>query len=277
MSSSSRREQHPSQPAHGQPQAEKPAPSLAGHNPTQTSESSLSGIAGAVKDKAQELASSFGSRGEDVWNTTKQGARQAASAVASTAESAWDEVSRFVRHHPLATLAAGGGVAFLLIRSMAESSGPDYNQTTWRERAWERDFPEQQRGYRAGRSSYSPPWERREPRSEESATATGNGGFGERAQEMASAAAERAGQAWESTREGARQLASTVANRAEDAWETMGDWGRGYPLGTLVVGAALGFGLNELLRSQGLLGCQAGSQQRTSGAEMNLRPGSSRF
>ncbi len=161
----------------------------------------------------------------------------------------------------------------MLFRSLSESFGSDYGSGG---RNWypSRGFSERQRGYGWGRdrgydsgsqrsydSGRSAYWQSREPAQAhggEGATNTGAGNFSERAQEMASAAAERVGDAWESTREGARQLASTVADRAGDAWETVGDWGRGYPLGTLLVGVALGFGLDELLRSQGMLGtCNA--------------------
>ncbi len=266
MSSASHQEQKPSQQTQEQC-AGGPAPSLAGHSPTPTRESSLSGMAGAVKDKTG-----------DFWDSAKEGAQHAALTVARQAENAWDEVSRFVRRHPWATLAAGGGLTFLLIRSMIETSRTGPYWTSWRDRfrgeeypEWERgsgwgrsrgyDFPERQRGYDSGRSSPSQLWESRESQAGEGTARTEGGSFSERAQDLASTAAERVGQAWESTREGARQLASTVADRAGDAWETMGDWGRGYPLGTLLVGVALGFGLDELLRSQGMLGCRTSSRQ----------------
>lgn len=259
MSSGSRRE-------HASQHQREPGPSLQGHAPTCSSEPSQGGIAGAVKEKAQDLASSLGARGEEMWQTARQGA----SAVADTVGSGWDEVSSFVSRHPWATFAVGGGVAFLLFRALSERSAFDYYTSGWRSSYPGRGFAERQggygwgrdrgydaasqRGYDVGRSAYYQPRERPSSQGGEGATNAGAGSFSERAQEMASAAAERVGQAWESAREGTCQLASTVADRAGDAWETMGDWGRGYPLGTLLVGAALGFGLNELLRSQGILG-----------------------
>ncbi len=278
MSSASHQEQKPSQQTQEQ-RAGGPAPSLAGHSPTPSRESSLSGMAGAVKDKTG-----------DFWDSAKEGAQHAALTVARQAENAWDEVSRFVRRHPWATLAAGGGLTFLLIRSMTGTSRPSSDWTSWRDRFRGEDYPGQERGsgwnrsresdfsQRQRGSEPSQLWEPRESRTSERASSAEGGSFSERAQDLASTATERVGQAWESTREGARQWASTVADRAGDAWETMGDWGRGYPLGTLLVGVALGFGLDELLRSQGVLGCRTSSQQQhTAGADINLRPGSSRF
>jgi hypothetical protein len=282
MSSSSRPEHKSSQQPQEQQRTGTPAPSLAGHGPTSTQESSPGSVAGTVKDKAEELVSSLGSRVGDAWDSTKHGAQYAASAVADTAEGAWDEIIGFVSHHPLATVAAGGGLAYLLFRSLSESSGSASYWPRWRERSWGGEYPEQQRrsswergrGYGAeGQRQHEPSrlWEPRESRTGQGASAGEGSSFTERAQDLASAAAERVGQAWESTRQGAQQLASTVADRAGDAWETMGDWGRGYPLGTLLVGVALGFGLDELLRSQGLLGCRTESQQqRSSGARMHF-------
>jgi len=59
----------------------------------------------------------------------------------------------------------------------------------------------------------------------------------EKAQEFASTVAGKAGEAWDSTRQGAQQVATT----AEDAWETVNTFFRRYPVPMFFVGLGLGF------------------------------------
>jgi ElaB/YqjD/DUF883 family membrane-anchored ribosome-binding protein len=72
------------------------------------------------------------------------------------------------------------------------------------------------------------------------------GGVMEKAQEMASTVASKAGDAWESTKQGAQQAASAVADTAQDAWEQVTSFMRRYPAATLCVGLGLGFLLARL-------------------------------
>jgi ElaB/YqjD/DUF883 family membrane-anchored ribosome-binding protein len=77
-------------------------------------EGTASGMASAVKEKAQELASTVTSRAGEAWDTTRQTAQQAASTVVSGAEGAWDEVSSLMRRYPVASLCVGICIGFLL-------------------------------------------------------------------------------------------------------------------------------------------------------------------
>ena len=95
-------------------------------------EGTIGGMASAVKEKAQELASNVTSRAGEAWDTTRQTAQQAASTVMSGAESGWDEVSSLMRRYPVASLCVGIGIGFLLSQLIR-------NQGTYtsRNRAWE--------------------------------------------------------------------------------------------------------------------------------------------
>lgn len=63
----------------------------------------------------------------------------------------------------------------------------------------------------------------------------------ETAQDLASGAASRAGEAWESTRQGVQQAYSAVAGTAEDAFDELTSFMRRYPLATLAIGFGMGF------------------------------------
>ena len=80
--------------------------------------STTTGTVGAIKDKAQEVASGLACKVEEAWDSTKQGVQQAASTVATTAEGAFNEVTRFMRTYPFATLCAGVGLGFVLSQLM---------------------------------------------------------------------------------------------------------------------------------------------------------------
>jgi hypothetical protein len=68
---------------------------------------SLSEAAGQVKDKVQDLASGTVERLEGAWDATRTGVVDAS-----------DEVSLFLRRHPLAVAAAAFAVGFLVSRAL---------------------------------------------------------------------------------------------------------------------------------------------------------------
>lgn len=83
-----------------------------------------SGMAGAVKDKAQQMASNVANVAEEAWDSTRQGVQQAASAVSSTAEEAWDSLTACMHRYPFAVLLTGIGVGFLLAKALDNLSAP---------------------------------------------------------------------------------------------------------------------------------------------------------
>lgn len=90
--------------------------------------SSASGMAGGLKEKAQDLASTVASSAEDAWDTTRQGVQQAVTAVASTAEDAWTNVADFMRRYPLATFCLGLGLGILLTRAFEWSPSMSWSR-----------------------------------------------------------------------------------------------------------------------------------------------------
>ncbi len=108
--------------------------------------------------------------------------------------------------------------------------------------------PGQQAGvYGAGCSTTPGQWP-------EAAASSGGvaSGLMDKAQELASNLGTKAGDAWDSTRQGVRQAASTVADRAEDAFESVTGFMRRYPIATLGVGFGLGFLIGRLISRGGL-------------------------
>jgi hypothetical protein len=63
----------------------------------------------------------------------------------------------------------------------------------------------------------------------------------ERAQDIASGAAHRAEEAWDTARQGAQRAYSAVTSTAGDAFESLTDYMRRYPVVTLLAGFGLGF------------------------------------
>jgi ElaB/YqjD/DUF883 family membrane-anchored ribosome-binding protein len=63
----------------------------------------------------------------------------------------------------------------------------------------------------------------------------------EKAQDLASAAASRAEDAWDTARHGVQRAYSSVADTAENALDNVTDYMRRYPFLTLCVGFGLGF------------------------------------
>ena len=92
--------------------------------------SSASGMAGAVKDKAQQMASSVANVAEEAWDSTRQGVQQAASAVASTTGEAWDSLKTCMSSYPFATFLTGIGLGFVLAKALDNLSVP-----RWRDRS----------------------------------------------------------------------------------------------------------------------------------------------
>jgi ElaB/YqjD/DUF883 family membrane-anchored ribosome-binding protein len=72
----------------------------------------------------------------------------------------------------------------------------------------------------------------------------------DKAQDVASAVASTAEDAWDGTRDGVRRAASAVAHSATDAWGDVTGLMRRYPFGTLFVGIGVGFLLARVLEER---------------------------
>jgi ElaB/YqjD/DUF883 family membrane-anchored ribosome-binding protein len=99
-----------------------------GQQGNRADEGGVSGMATAVKDKAQDVASAVASTAEDAWDSTREGVQQAASAVAHTAGDAWGEVTGLMRRYPFGTLCVGIGVGFLLSRLLEDRGVRDFRR-----------------------------------------------------------------------------------------------------------------------------------------------------
>jgi hypothetical protein len=91
-----------------------------GQQPRRADEGGVSGMASAVKDRAQDVASAVASTAEDAWDSTQQGVRRAASAVADTAGNAWGDLTGLMRRYPFGTLFVGIGIGFVLSRLLED-------------------------------------------------------------------------------------------------------------------------------------------------------------
>ncbi len=80
----------------------------------------LGEMATAVKDRAQEMASSVASGATEAWDSTREGVQRAASAIADTAGDAWGDVTGVMRRYPFGTLFIGIGIGFLLAQVLNE-------------------------------------------------------------------------------------------------------------------------------------------------------------
>jgi ElaB/YqjD/DUF883 family membrane-anchored ribosome-binding protein len=89
---------------------------------------SAAGMMGTVKDKAQDVASSVMSRGEDAWDSTRQMAENVASEVATRAEDAWDSMISCMRRWPLSTFGAGVALGVLLTLALRSSRQSSWNR-----------------------------------------------------------------------------------------------------------------------------------------------------
>jgi ElaB/YqjD/DUF883 family membrane-anchored ribosome-binding protein len=94
-------------------------------------EGTLGSMTTAVKEKAQELASTVTSRAEEAWDTTKQTAQQAASAVVRRAENTWEEVAGVMRRYPVATFCVGIGIGFLLSQLVKNRETLEPGRRNW--------------------------------------------------------------------------------------------------------------------------------------------------
>src|SRR5438874_8705252 len=88
-----------------------------GQGQSEAEQHSVAGVAKAMKDKAQEFASSAASRATDAWESTKHGAQRVASTVTDQTEETWNQVSALVARYPIATTLAAGGLCYLLFRT----------------------------------------------------------------------------------------------------------------------------------------------------------------
>jgi hypothetical protein len=71
-------------------------------------------LAGEVKDKAQEWTSNIAGKAEATWESTKQCTQEMASRVADPAENAYESVTTFIRRYPMPSLLASFGLGFLM-------------------------------------------------------------------------------------------------------------------------------------------------------------------
>ena len=85
---------------------------------TRPHEETSGGVMGSVVEGAQNVASTVANAAEQAWDTTRHVAGQAASTVANAAETAWDSTTTFMRRYPLATLAFGFGLGFLVCMAL---------------------------------------------------------------------------------------------------------------------------------------------------------------
>jgi ElaB/YqjD/DUF883 family membrane-anchored ribosome-binding protein len=88
-------------------------------------EGTVGGMASAVKDKVEDVASSVASTAEEAWDSTREGVQRAASTVAHTAGDAWEDVTGLMRRYPFGTLCVGIGIGFLLSRLVEDRGTRD--------------------------------------------------------------------------------------------------------------------------------------------------------
>ena len=87
-----------------------------GQQPHRANEGTLGGVASAVKDTVEDVASSVATTAEEAWDSTREGVRR----VTHTAGDAWGEMTGLMRRYPFGTLCVGIGVGFLLSRVLEE-------------------------------------------------------------------------------------------------------------------------------------------------------------
>jgi ElaB/YqjD/DUF883 family membrane-anchored ribosome-binding protein len=80
------------------------------------------GMVGAIKDKAQDVASQVASTAGDAWESTRHTAENVASSVTTSAESAFDSMVACMRRNPLASFGAGVGLGILIGMAFLGSS-----------------------------------------------------------------------------------------------------------------------------------------------------------
>jgi hypothetical protein len=95
-----------------------------GQQPSRANEGTLAGMASAVKDRVEDVASTA----QEAWDSTRQGVQHAASAVADTAGGAWGELTGLMRRYPFATFFAGVGAGILLTRLLEERGTRDFRR-----------------------------------------------------------------------------------------------------------------------------------------------------
>ena len=81
--------------------------------------SSASEMAGQVKDTAREWASSVAGGARQAWESTREGTREFAHRVGDRAEEAWEGTGNLIRRHPVASLLVALGFGFVLGQALA--------------------------------------------------------------------------------------------------------------------------------------------------------------
>jgi hypothetical protein len=76
----------------------------------------------------------------------------------------------------------------------------------------------------------------------------GAGGVPGSVREAAQGVASKAGEAWETTRQGAQHMASSLAGGTEEAWGSLDSFVHRYPFWTIGIGFCLGFALERAIR-----------------------------
>jgi ElaB/YqjD/DUF883 family membrane-anchored ribosome-binding protein len=119
---------------HGPTFQEQPGRPTAGHTETssgvagtvkeqaQNLASAASNVAGQVKEKAQEWTSSVARGAEQAWDSTRQHTREWAHQAADTAENAWEGFGDLIRKYPVPSLFIALGVGFVLGGGLAAGS-----------------------------------------------------------------------------------------------------------------------------------------------------------
>jgi ElaB/YqjD/DUF883 family membrane-anchored ribosome-binding protein len=76
--------------------------------------SSAANVAGQVKEKAQEWGSTVARTAEQAWDSTRQHTREWAHQAAERAENAFEDFGNLIRRYPVAALGIAFGFGFLL-------------------------------------------------------------------------------------------------------------------------------------------------------------------
>jgi hypothetical protein len=88
------------------------------------------GVAGAIKEKAQDVASSVSSTASEAWESAKRGVQDAASSVSEYSGDAWDSVNTFMTRYPFATFLCGFGLGMLVAQAFGSSSSWDFRRSS---------------------------------------------------------------------------------------------------------------------------------------------------
>lgn len=81
--------------------------------------SGASEMAGQVKDTAREWASSVAGGARQAWESTREGAREFAHRAGERAGEAWEGTGNLIRRYPVASLMVALGFGFVLGQALA--------------------------------------------------------------------------------------------------------------------------------------------------------------